>query len=270
MNPKKWLRQQYRATQLAWLGRFGTIRQPKKWVFVVGCYNSGTTLLHNVLASLPDVAQLPREGQYCTDQLLVPSRAGLARAWALHPELFTLDVSTTNGPDINRLQRQWCSMMSSAGADIYLEKSIPNAARIPWLNANFPNASFIAIVRNGYAVAEGIGRKEGRPLEQAARQWTVSNEIMLRDLQSVERAQVISYEAFSESPEQSMNELLDFLGFPPSHNIIKGREWTVHGVHSSIKNMNQASLQRLSTEDRNIIEAEAAELLDKLGYLQTD
>jgi len=50
--------------------------------------------------------------------------------------------------------------------------------------------------------------------------------------------------------------------------MMQGKEWTIHGVQSSIKNMNQASLQRLSTEDRNIIEAEAAGLLDKLGYLQ--
>jgi len=268
MNPRKWLRQQYRSTRLAWLGRFGTIRQPKKWVFIVGCYNSGTTLLHNVLASLPDVAQLPREGQYCTDQFTMPSKVGLTRAWALHPELFTLDASATVEPDINRLQRQWCSMMSPAGADIYLEKSIPNAARIPWLDANFPNASFIAIVRNGYAVAEGIGRKAGRPLQQAARQWTVSNEIMLRDLDSVAHAHVISYENFSEFPEKTMNELLRFLELPLSQNMMQGKEWTIHGVQSSIKNMNQASLQRLSTEDRNIIEAEAAGLLDKLGYLQ--
>lgn len=267
MNPKKWLRQQFNSGRLAWAGRFGEIRQPDKWVFIVGCYNSGTTLLHDVLASSPDAAHLPREGQYCTDQLLVPSTVGLARSWALHPELFTLDATVKSAPDANRLQRQWCSMMSEPDRKIYLEKSIPNAARIPWLNASFPNACFIGIVRNGYVVAEGIRRKGGRPLAQGARQWTVSNEIMLQDLESVERAQIISYEDFTESPEESTRELLHFLGLPPSQNMMQGSEWTIHGVQSSIKNMNHASLQRLSTEDKEIIEGEAAELLGHLGYL---
>jgi len=270
MNPRKWLRQQYNRGRFAWTGRFGQICQPKKWVFIVGCYNSGTTLLHNVLAALPNVAQLPREGQYCTDQLLVPSTAGLVRSWALHPELFTLDAAAKSPPDIDRLQRHWCSMMSPPGAGIYLEKSIPNAARIPWLNARFPNASFIAIVRNGYVVAEGIRRKADRSLAQGARQWAVSNDIMLQDLKSVERAHVITYEDFTESPEQVMGTLLSFLELPASQNMMQGKEWTIHGVQSSIKNMNQASLQRLSTGDKKIIEGEAGELLDHLGYWQAD
>ena len=269
MNPGKWLRQQVDRGRLAWAGRFGEIRQPEKWVFILGCYNSGTTLLHDVLASLPQVAHLPREGQYCTDQLLVPSTVGLARAWALRPELFTLDDTAKGAADANRLQRQWCSMMSAADGKIYLEKSIPNAARIPWLDANFPNACFIGIVRNGYVVAEGIRRKAGRPLAQGARQWAVANKIMLRDLESVARARVISYEDFTQSPEHVIGELLEFLGLPPSQNMMQGSEWAIHGVKSSIRNMNHASLQRLSTQDKTIKEGEAAEQLGRLGYLQT-
>ena len=30
---------------------FGYMPTPEKWVFIVGCYNSGTTLLHDLLAS---------------------------------------------------------------------------------------------------------------------------------------------------------------------------------------------------------------------------
>lgn len=269
MNPKKWLGQQFNRARLSWAGRFGEIRQPDKWVFIVGCYNSGTTLLHDVLAAAPDVAHLPREGQYCTDQLLVPSTVGLARSWALHPELFALGARVEDAPDAERLQRQWCSMMSAPERNVYLEKSIPNAARIPWLNAKFPNACFIGIVRNGYVVAEGIRRKAGRPLAQGARQWAVSNEIMLRDLESVEFARLVSYEDFTGSPERITRELFQFLGLPSSPNMMQGGEWIIHGVQSSIRNMNKASLQRLCTEDRKIIEAEAAEMLGRLGYLGT-
>ena len=104
MNPNNWLKKRLRGLQLAWSGRYGQIRNPRQWVFVVGCYNSGTTLLHDVPANHPDVAHLPREGQYCTDQLLVPKDAGLARSWALDPGRFTLNEDTVSGPDPLRIK----------------------------------------------------------------------------------------------------------------------------------------------------------------------
>ena len=35
---------------------------PEKWLFVVGCYNSGTTLIADALADHPQIAALPDEG----------------------------------------------------------------------------------------------------------------------------------------------------------------------------------------------------------------
>ena len=41
---------------------FYSPRNPEKWLFLVGCYNSGTTILRDIVASHPNVSDLPFEG----------------------------------------------------------------------------------------------------------------------------------------------------------------------------------------------------------------
>lgn len=55
---------------------------PKKWVFIVGCYNSGTTLLNQILSCHPDILTLPDEGAFLTRR--VPTPEGLICQEELH------------------------------------------------------------------------------------------------------------------------------------------------------------------------------------------
>lgn len=41
---------------------FTPVPRPDKWLFVVGCYNSGTTLLAEMLSRHPNISGLPTEG----------------------------------------------------------------------------------------------------------------------------------------------------------------------------------------------------------------
>ncbi len=263
MNLKKWLRKKRRQLKLAQLTKQGKACAPKKWVFIVGCYNSGTTLLHDVIASHPAVAHLPREGQYCTDQLLIPSEVGLTRVWALQPDTFI--PSPQNEPDAEKIKRQWCGYMSNPLLPVFLEKSIPNAARILWLNKHFPNAHFIALIRNGYAVAEGIRRKAGQSVEVAAKQWQQSNRIMLKQLEQVENKLLLRYEDLTSKPAENLDKVMTFLDLDVS-KLKTDQKWTVHGDTSNIRNMNARSLARLSNEDKAFIHQEAGELLDSFHY----
>ncbi|HID44418.1 MAG TPA: sulfotransferase [Chromatiaceae bacterium] len=263
MNLKKWLRKKRRQFKLAQLTKQGKACSPKQWVFIVGCYNSGTTLLHDVIASHPMVAHLPREGQYCTDELLVPSEVGLTRVWALQPEMFV--PSPRNEPDAEKIKRQWCAYMSNPLLPVFLEKSIPNAARIKWLDKHFPNAHFIALIRNGYAVAEGIHRKAGQSVEVAAKQWQQSNRIMLDQLEQVEHKLLLRYEDLTSKPAESLDKVMTFLGLDAA-KLKADKKWTVHGETSNIRNMNKRSLARLSDEDKHFIHQEAGEMLDAFHF----
>jgi hypothetical protein len=246
--------------------------RPRQWVFVVGCYNSGTELLTHLLGSHPEVAALPDEGQFLTDQFPADYELGLPRMWVLREDLFRL-TENDPGPDALRLEREWL-MRLDRSRPVFLEKSPPNAARTRWLQAHFENAHFIAIVRNGYAVAEGIRRKaeprhlrDGWPLELCARQWSRSNEILAEDAAWLERILWVRYEDLACDPRGELARVLRFLGLDAQTTFLDGsRTWSVHERNEPIRDMNAESIARLGPDERNIITREAGRMLERFGY----
>lgn len=244
--------------------------EPRSWVFVVGCYNSGTTLLHDVLAAHPLVGTLPDEGQFCTDQLPRPRDVGLPRMWAAEPERFHLDENSDPGIDVVALKRQWAAQFDDYRRPVLLEKSPTNAARTRWLEKHFQPARFIGIVRNGYAVAEGLHRKRRHPYPLAARQWAESNRVMLADFDHLQDKLLIRYEELTEEPRRHLSEIFAFVGLDAPDDLV-GRladgVWDVHKSSSPIRNMNDRSMAALTADDRRDIEEAAGPMLRRLGYL---
>lgn len=245
--------------------------RPEKWVFVVGCYNSGTELLTSLLGAHPSISALPDEGQFLTDQLVCDFHLGLPRMWAMREDLFRLDEDA-KGPDPERLQYEWL-MRLDRSRPVFLEKSPPNSARTRWLQTHFKHAHFIAIVRNGYAVAEGIRRKadpphlaRGWPLELCGRQWVRSNEILLEDAKYLQNIHWIRYEDLTTEPEAHLDELLNFLELSDSDNIDFNKTWKVHERDEPIRNMNTESLRRLSDAEIETLTREMEGVLCKFGY----
>ena len=251
--------------KLRWNGWFGPIPRPDRWVFIVGCYNSGTTLLHDLLATHAQVGSMKWEGQFYTDQLPLPKDLGLPRLWALAPELFRLNEVDGKHIDVQRLKRQWGAQFNDHRRPVLIEKSPTNAGRTRWLQQHFENAHFIGLIRNGYAVAEGIRRKAHHPLERAARQWRVSNEIMLADFAHLQNRILVRYEELVEQQAVQLARVAQFLGLDPSA-FGEDRVWNIHGESSPVQNLNARSLAHLSAEDCTVIRAEAGELLESLGY----
>ena len=60
---------------------FGNELQPDRWIFIIGCNNSGTTLLKSILTKHPLIAGFTREGVYLTDRLPFPEQFGWPRMW---------------------------------------------------------------------------------------------------------------------------------------------------------------------------------------------
>jgi hypothetical protein len=259
-------RRAQKRVKLECAGRFGATPSPEKWVFIVGCYNSGTTLLHQLLGGHQDCGSMPTEGQYYTTELLVPRNVGLPRLWAIEPERFHLTEQSRPRIHVSRLKRQWAAYYNDPHRRVLLEKTPVNAARMRWLQEHFENAHFIAIVRNGYAVAEGIRRKAGHGLDLAARQWARSNEIMLEDLPKIRKHMLVRYERLTEAPNEILREMLEFLQLEAHGISLDGRAWQVHRENSEIRNMNARSFASLSAADRESIRREAGYMLDRLCY----
>ena len=129
-----------------------------RWIFVVGCYNSGTTLLSKILEQHPKIAGLPDEGQFLTDHLVTPAAVGIPRLWVEKEEIFRFDPNEKRDI-VQKIKTDWLGNITKPFAEYILEKSPPNTGRMLWLQENFPNSFFIHIVRNGYAAALGIEKK---------------------------------------------------------------------------------------------------------------
>lgn len=253
----------YKLRSVGWL--FMKEPEPQKWVFIVGCYNSGTTLLHRVLEQHPVIGSMPNEGQFFNTVLPAGSDHNLRRLWAIKPDLFCLDENS-KGINVNKLKRQWAWMYNNVHKPVLVEKTILNAARTRWLQKYFPNSYFICLFRNGYAVAEGIHRKEKHPIEQCIEQWTVSNEILLRDMEHLQNKLILRYEDFTAEPAKYLESIADFLGIDSFPQQVLYNEFTIHKVEAKISNQNEKAIRNLKPDDIAIIKKIGGNLLEKLGY----
>lgn len=240
------------------------------WCFIVGCNNSGTSLLHSILARTGQVSTFELEGQRYTRTMVRAARRGHQRVWTefLDELRLTEDDSTEQLP---RLLHDWMRELEPPIQRIIVEKTTANAVRMRWLQKAFPDSRFIAMVRNGYAVCEGIYRKGEKDMTRAARHWNLVNRIMLEDAAHLDHFLLLPYEELVQAPEASAARLQDLLGIDAgrirdamsgefSFTTVKGRD------AQGMENMNSAGIARLSASDLEIISREADEMLGRLGY----
>ncbi len=258
------------------LAPFGRVPQPKKWLFVIGCYNSGTTLLSDILSEHPSISALPVEGVVLSDSLPRPEKFGWNRMWSECVEQVRMLPGEGMEKIADRIKRQWS--FSFDEADILYEKSIANAARVPFLDAYFQPAYFVVIVRNGYAVAAGLRRRgnpkkyghnefgEKYPIEMCAKQWAVSDEIVSADMAGARHVLRLPYEDFCAQPGENLRAITDFLEVEPLPNETINKSWEIHGKTSEIRNMNAEGIAKLTADEIARIRDVAGPAVDKYGY----
>jgi hypothetical protein len=191
--------------------------------------------------------------------------------WVDREDIFRLSEGD-EGPDPVRIKKEW-GMRLDLRKPVLLEKSPSNTAKMRWLQKHFENAHFIGIVRNGYAVAEGISRKadprhlaEGWPVEKSAWQWRRSNEVMQQDAAVMERFMLVSYESLTSETMETLERITGFLGIPYFNDFESNRSWRIHEREEKIRNMNNESIGRLSREQIDKINQVAGDMLDAYGY----
>lgn len=127
-------------------------------VFVVGAPRSGTTLLGDMLACHPRIRQW-YEPYFVWDRHFRN---------AAHDERGAADAT----PPVKRYIRSHCARFRRrSGADLIVDKSPRNSLRIPFIQAVFPRARIIHILRDGRDVTLSIHRKwrQFEALDQARR-----------------------------------------------------------------------------------------------------
>lgn len=234
------------------------VRRPDKWLFLVGCYNSGTTILRRILESHPDIAGLPHEGVQMTDAFPDLETGGFPRMMFANRQMWDLPDEGAE-TRVTRAIRDWSPWWPSS-APVFLEKSIDHTTRIPWLDRHFPNAHFVAITRNGYCVCEGVRRRatpQGAarqalgaeyPMPMIAAQWAAFD-ALLHDNLPVTRHYHLRYEDFMSEPVRHIDAILDFIGANPVPLQMEGNIVKVAGQSHELANQNAASLARLTEAD---------------------
>ena len=212
--------------------------------FLVGCARSGTSILGEAIAEHPQVTYLFEVSSIWND--LVPERPDhrLSRADA------TADVARAMYPalasareEVERAARAASppepqAGRQSAGGKLLLEKNPKHVIRIPFLDALFPGAKFLHIVRDARDTAASLmfrnrGDRWGHleipgwrdllaryPAEnhiRCAHQWRVSVSTARSDAEDLapERYREVRYEDLLGDPHETMRQVLEFLELPP-------------------------------------------------------
>ncbi len=251
-------------------------QQPETWLFVVGCYNSGTTILRNMIAAHPEIASMPREGVRFARQLSDLQEGGHHMHWAENWK--ELATPANGAADAHEAMLDW-SPFWQRGAKVHVEKSVAHTARIPWLAAHFPNARFIGIHRNGYCVSEGLRRRsrppdwlkaktglDHYPLEMSAQQWLDANTAMLTGLEAVQHKMIVPFQHMVTNPAEVLAEAFAFAGAAPLPLSFDGAHIAIGGKPHEIRNPDPASLKRLSNDDKALLRSQLGGMMARLGY----
>ena len=120
-------------------------------LILIGAARSGTKFLRDLIARHPDVSKVPYDINYVW-------RLGNERVPhdELSPAWLTSEIR-------DRIRRRFEA--SRDGAPFLIEKTVSNCLRVPYVQAVFPEALFIHLVRDGVDV-----------VESAYRQWMASPE----------------------------------------------------------------------------------------------
>jgi hypothetical protein len=281
------IRQRVTAKLVRWQSRlsqklllpFARIPEPERWIFIVGCYNSGTSLLAKILSEHPQIAGLPDEGIYFTDALPYPEQFGWPRMWTQCLNEIRIDPDRDLERQVNRIKKQWALAYRPLQPNL-LENSVANSARIPFLEKYFRPAYFIHIVRNGYAVSEGIHRRatpsqwnnpefdDEYPIALCAEQWRATEELIESDRGKTVNFHSIKYEDLTSDPLRVINGIHSFLGLESADRALVEKLWFVSDRNESIRNMNDNSIARLSVADIDEIQNIAGPMLEKRGYVR--
>lgn len=181
------------------------------------------------------------------------------------------------------LRRSVSAICASSGGSVFVNKRIANNLRISFLSAAFPDARFVALVRDGRAVALSLSKVDwwadgklwwyggtpnewaaegGDPWELCARNWVRELDAMERGLDLVPPDQVLrlSYESFVDAPLETIERVAAFAGLPSD------ADWRTVVSELGFPNRNEGWRTELDPEALRTITDIQREGLEAHGY----
>ncbi len=198
------------------------------FVFIGGLHRSGTTLLARCLAEHQQVSGFSStgaredEGQHLQTVYKAGRAHGGPGRFGFDPEAHLTEASPlVSDGSRDQLLEQW-GQHWDASRPVLVEKSPPNLIRTRFLQALFPDARFVALIRHPVAVA-GATREFGRARRLWRRMsysslidhWLHCHEVLLADAPQIEHLLVMRYEEFVANPDERLADVYRFIGVDP-------------------------------------------------------
>lgn len=139
-------------------------------------------------------------------------------------------------------------------ASVFFTKSPPAIVWVEQLKRHFSNSKFIFMVRNPYAVVEGIARRKRDKfprqdiLGMAATHIMKCFELQIENIKNHQEALFFTYEDMCSTPDKIADQLGAFV--PELNDLKMDAAIPVKGnYHESLRNMNDQQISNLSNED---------------------
>ena len=264
----------------------GVIERP---VFLIGCARSGTSILGEAIAAHPRIVYLFEASAIWNE--LVPRRPD--------HRLLRADTSAETAKAVREALERAARVPQG---NLLVEKNPKHVLRIPFLDAVYPDARFLHIIRDGRdTVASLMFRNRGDRwghLEipgwqdllaryphanhiRCAHQWRDSVSIARADARDLApgRYQEIRYEALVREPARVMTEVLQFLELLTHESVdaflpriqdatagsYHAKKQVRHYVENHARRVGRHA-ENLSAEQLRDVESVCGKLLRKLGY----
>jgi hypothetical protein len=203
--------------------------EAKTFVFIAGLHRSGTSVLFKSLKEHPSFSGFEAtgvqedEGQLLQTVYPPASVYGGPGKFGFHAHAHLTESSPlATKRNARELFRQWAPHWDLT-KPVLLEKSPPNLIRTRFLQALYPNSSFIVILRHPIAVSYATQKWSRTQLNSLLRHWLVCHRTFEADRPFLRRVLTLKYEELASDPSRVLARIFHFLDLPAGTNSSRVR-----------------------------------------------
>jgi hypothetical protein len=192
-----------------------------KFIFICGLHRSGTSPFFRMLREHPDVSGFRNtgapedEGQHLQTLFSSAKKHGGPGRFGFAPEAHLTEQSVLITTENRRnLFAEWCQYWDLTKPYL-LEKSPPNLIRTRFLQALFPQSSFIVISRHPIAVSLSTSKWTDCSMDSLMEHWLHCHRVFARDRSHLRRVLEIRYEDLIRDTDATLQQVCEFLGLTP-------------------------------------------------------